>query len=129
MRAVWFTLGWMNVGLGLIGAVLPLMPTTVFLIVAAACFARCSPELERWLVEHPRLGAALRDWRRHGAIRPAAKRAAILAMALSMAPTILLGAPAWVAIAQGAALAAVAAFLITRPNPPPDATADDRRAE
>jgi uncharacterized membrane protein YbaN (DUF454 family) len=121
MRAVWFTLGWMNVGLGLIGAVLPLMPTTIFLIVAAGCFARSSPELERWLVEHPRFGPPLRDWRAHGAIRPAAKRAAVLAMALSMAPTVILGAPVWVMATQAVALTAVAAFLITRPAPPLDA--------
>lgn len=118
MRAVWFTIGWMNVGLGVIGAVLPLMPTTVFLIAAAWCFARSSPELERWLVDHPRLGPPLRDWRAHGAIRPAAKRLAVLTMAVSLAPTILLGAPVWVAAIQGAALTAVAAFLLTRPTPP-----------
>jgi uncharacterized membrane protein YbaN (DUF454 family) len=72
-RWVWLVLGLICVALGFIGAVVPLMPTTVFLIMAAACFAKSSPKLEAWLLDHPRFGPTLRAWRRDRAIPPAAK--------------------------------------------------------
>ena len=72
MRVVYFCMGWVMVALGVIGAVTPLLPTTIFLIAAAGCFARSSPRLEAWLLDHPRFGKPLRDWRAAGAIsRPA----------------------------------------------------------
>lgn len=80
-RYVFFGIGCLMVALGLIGAVVPLMPTTVFLIAAAACFAQSSPRLEAWLLDHPRFGPTLRDWRAHGAISRPAKLTACAGMA------------------------------------------------
>jgi uncharacterized protein len=60
MRIIYFCLGWVMVALGVIGLVMPLMPGVVFLIVAAACFARSSPRLEAWLLAHPTFGKPLR---------------------------------------------------------------------
>lgn len=65
--------GCMLVVLGVVGAFLPVMPTTVFLIGATWCFARSSPRLEAWLLDHPRFGASLRAWREHGSIPRRAK--------------------------------------------------------
>ncbi|MHC1551139.1 YbaN family protein [Phyllobacterium sp. K27] len=67
-RAIYFTLGWIMVVLGFIGVLLPVMPTTIFLILAAWCFGRSSPRFEKWLLEHPVLGPPLIKWREHGAI-------------------------------------------------------------
>ena len=50
MRWLWFAAGWLMVALGFIGAMLPVMPTTIFLIMAVGCFARSSPRFERWLL-------------------------------------------------------------------------------
>ena len=67
-RSIFLGLGFLMVALGMIGAVVPLMPTTIFLIAAAACFARSSPRFEAWLLDHSHFGPILRDWRANGAI-------------------------------------------------------------
>jgi uncharacterized protein len=62
-RWFWFALGWICVALGFIGAVLPVMPSTVFFIAAAACFARSSPRFEAWVLNLPGVGPLVRDYR------------------------------------------------------------------
>jgi len=73
LRFAWLTLGCLFVVMGIIGALLPLMPTTIFLILATGCFARSSPRLESWLLGHSRFGPTLRAWRRDKAIGRKAK--------------------------------------------------------
>jgi uncharacterized membrane protein YbaN (DUF454 family) len=62
-RWVWFAVGWVAVAIGSIGIVVPGLPTTVFFIVAASCFARSSPRFERWVLGLPRVGPLVRDYR------------------------------------------------------------------
>lgn len=63
VRWLWFATGWVAVGLGGVGVVVPGLPTTVFFIVAASCFARSSPRFERWILGLPRIGPMVRDHR------------------------------------------------------------------
>lgn len=121
-RAAWLMLGLVFVALGFIGALLPLMPTTIFLILAAGCFARSSPRLEAWLLSHPRFGPTLRAWRKDGAIGRRAKIMACSGIALGYAlfwwgarPSLL------VDLIVGAVMAGCAAFIVTRPSPIEDA--------
>ncbi|MGF1658288.1 MAG: YbaN family protein [Rubrimonas sp.] len=118
MRAVWFTLGWASVGLGVVGIALPLLPTVPFLLLASFCFARSSQRVHDWLLSHPRFGPPIADWRANGAIRRPVKRLAMLSILASFAIPLALGAAAWVLAVQAGALAAVAVFILTRPEGP-----------
>lgn len=62
-RTAWTVLGLLAVGLGALGIVVPGLPTTVFFIVAAWCFSRSSPRLEQWVLNLPRIGPMVRDYR------------------------------------------------------------------
>jgi len=81
---VYRALGLVSVALGIVGAVLPLLPTTPFLILAAYFFARSHPEWEARLLGHPTVGPAIRAWRDHGAIPRGAKQMATVLMAISV---------------------------------------------
>jgi len=59
VRLLVLFVGWLSVALGFIGIFLPVLPTTPFLLLAAACFVRTSPKFYQWLIDHPRLGKYL----------------------------------------------------------------------
>lgn len=116
-RLIWTLAGCLALTLGLVGIVLPLLPTTPFLLLAAFCFARSSPRLEMWLLEHPRLGPPIRHWRTEGAISRRSKGLALLAMAVTFGVSVLLALPMPVLAVQAVVLSAVLVFLFTRPEP------------
>jgi uncharacterized membrane protein YbaN (DUF454 family) len=118
MRALWLGLGGLFLALGLLGVVLPVLPTTPFMLLAAACFARSSPRLHRWLLGHPVFGPPIRNWEENGAISRPAKRLAVGTMAVVWGVSIFAGLP-WSALAVQTALIGIgAAFVLTRPDGP-----------
>jgi len=119
-RLLLLSIGYASLALAAIGAVLPLMPTTVFLLIAAWCFGRASPALRERLRSHPRFGQSLRDWEEHGIIGRRAKRAATLAMAASWLLVAVAFRNLMVSTVAGACMAAVCAFILTRPSHRPD---------
>lgn len=107
--------GCINVGLGVVGLVLPVMPTTVFLLIALWAFSKCSLRFHRWLYDHPRLGRPLRDWHTNRAIPRRAKLLALTMMGISWLIVTLLIPEGWLLpFIIAACLAPVAAFIVTR---------------
>lgn len=114
-RLLYLGLGFASVALGAAGIVLPLLPTVPFMLLAAFCFARSSPRLEAWIVEHPRFGPHVRAWRERGAISPAGKRAALAAFAFSAVLGIVLLPFPWL-LAPAAAALIGGSWIATRPE-------------
>jgi uncharacterized membrane protein YbaN (DUF454 family) len=117
-RIPYICLGWLMLVLGLIGAFVPLMPTTIFLILASWFFARSSPPLEAWLLGHPRFGATLRAWNETGAVPRGAKAMACIGMMAGFAMFWIGAHPRpWLALAVAGVLFASALYVITRAVP------------
>ena len=112
-RFGYLALGCVLVALGVIGAFLPVMPTTVFLIGALWAFSMSSKRLETWLLEHPRFGPRLVAWREHRVIPRRVKVFAFSSMAASLGVMFVARAPLW-AIASAAALMLVGVIYIAR---------------
>lgn len=107
--------GCISLALGIAGIALPLLPTTPFVLLAAACFAHANPAWEQRLLEHPRYGPSIRAWRERGAVPPTAKRAAALMLAISAIGGWFTLPGAW-RFVPGAVALVVGAWLFTRPD-------------
>lgn len=112
---MWLIAGLVLAALGLAGLILPGLPGVVFLIMAAACFARSSPRLEARLLAHPKTGPAILAWRRSGAVPRRAKTIAGVSMLASLG-LIALTAPPVALVSASIGMAAAASYLFTRPD-------------
>ncbi|MBT1155954.1 YbaN family protein [Aminobacter anthyllidis] len=116
-RAGLVALGVLMLAFGIIGAFLPVMPTTIFLILAAWCFGRSSPRIEAWMLNHPRFGPTLRDWRQYGAVPRKAKIVACLGMASGYGLFFAGARPEpLLAVVVAAFVVAAAIYVTTRPE-------------
>ncbi|RBW48672.1 YbaN family protein [Marinobacter sp. F3R11] len=109
-------LAYVSLGLAAIGVVLPLLPTTPFVLLAAFFASKGSPAFASWLEGHPSFGPAIRDWRRNRVIPVKAKVLACSMMILSWGLLFVAGAAAAVLAVSGIFLLGVASYLLTRPS-------------
>lgn len=115
---LWAGAGFLFLGLGILGALVPIMPTTIFLILAAWAFAESCPAWKDWIFDHPRYGRSVRLWFEHGVIPLNIKRIAIGMMVVSYAFTAWMIGNIWVVLGVGACLLAVSTFIVTRREAP-----------
>jgi uncharacterized protein len=117
VRAAFFAAGLLCLGLGILGVFLPLLPSTPFVLLAAACFARSSGRFYRWLMEHRSFGPLVREWRAYRSIPYRTKLVAIALMAASLAVSIVFFVrPAWLQAALAAFGLGLAAWLYRIPS-------------
>lgn len=114
---MWGALAVLFLAVGAVGVVLPGLPTTPFVLLAAAAAARGSPRLLRRLRSNPRFGRVVRDWQRAGLVPRTAKVAASVGMAVGTAMLAWLVHPWWVSAAVGAVALPAAVWLWRRPEP------------
>lgn len=109
VRWIFLALGVFFVGVGIVGIFLPVLPTTPFMLLAAACFARSSDRFYHWLLNHAVFGRSVREWREHRSIPRRTKWVAILTMAATLAISIVFFIPRgplqWALALLGVALA------------------------
>lgn len=116
-RHVMFGLGILCTIVGIAGIILPGLPGTVFLLIAVWAFSRSSERFHLWLYNHPRFGRGVRAWHEHGVIPTRAKIAAVSMIAFSCFVLLAFVIEDWRAqAATGAVMAAVAAWIATRPG-------------
>ena len=113
-KSTYLGLGFLCVCLGVIGIVVPVMPTTIFLILAVGCFAKSDPRYEQMLLEHPRVGPTLTDWQRTKSIRLRTKFTAIGTIILVFSLSISVMHTDWVKILLGGIGLAVCLYIGTR---------------
>lgn len=122
IRVLCAALGTLFVVVGLVGIFLPVLPTTPFLLLAAACYARSSRRIHGWLLQHAHFGPLIREWHEHRSMPYRAKRRALWLLALSFAISIAFFVPGWAAklamAAAGLVLGAWIARIPSRDAPP-----------
>lgn len=108
------------VALGFVGIMLPLLPTTIFWILAAMCYAKSSPEHYQRILNHSRYGRPVRDFTEHGVISSAGKWAAVTGMSISAIVILLSPLSATTRMITLLVLLAAAVYVVTRPGTAPD---------
>lgn len=119
MRLIFVGCGHLSLALGVVGAFLPLLPTTPFILLAAYFYSRGSERFHRWLYEHPRFGRMLLDWNKHGVIRFRAKVISAVAILVSLSyPLVFLDLHWGIKLAAGFAGMCSLSFILSRPSVP-----------
>ncbi|MDH0749240.1 YbaN family protein [Pseudomonas sp. GD03842] len=112
VRLLLLGIGWLSIALGVIGIFLPVLPTTPFLLLAAACFARSSPRFYQWLVNHPRLGPWIRGYLSGNGMPLKAKVYAIGLMWVSIGVSCWLVPSIWARVFMLVSAVGVTVFIL-----------------
>jgi hypothetical protein len=117
LRAAYLAAGFGFLALGVLGAIVPVLPTTPFVLLAAACFARSSDRFYQWLLDHRYFGPLVREWRQHRSIPYRTKVFAIAMMAATLTVSIVFFVPeGWMQGALAAFGVLLAAWLYRVPS-------------
>lgn len=121
MRYLLFILGWLLFCLGVVGAFLPVLPTTPIMLLALWCFARSSDRFHDWLYTHQFFGPPLQLWHEHRVIPLVAKYTALFFMTASLIYLfVFLTTAVWLKVLMSTGMALGAWFILTKPSLPPE---------
>lgn len=123
-RSLYFALGWLFFCLGALGALLPVLPTTPFMLLALWGFARSSTRFHGWLYNHRLFGPRLQSWHLHRVIPPVVRVGAYVSMLASLSFTAFVAGLHWAIVGATAILMLIGVVYIARcPSRPPDGSA------
>lgn len=114
-RTILIIIGWLAVVLATFGVVLPLLPTTPFLLLAAWCFARSSPRFHYWLLYRSWFGGYLRHWQKHRALPPGTKPKAMIFIVITFAVSLYLVNLLWIRLFLLMMMCALLVFMWRMP--------------
>ena len=118
MRYVYLSIGFLCVAVGFIGIVVPGIPTTPLILLAAWAFARSSKRFELWLLRHRVFGRLIEDWRNHRGISRKGKITAVVLIVPTFSATIFFAFSFVFDLVFGIFGIALCVYLVTRPEPP-----------
>ena len=122
MRIIFLVCGHLSLAIGVVGALLPILPTTQFVLLAAYFYSKGSGRFHRWLSAHPKFGPILLDWQKHGVIRIRAKIISTFLVLCSLAYPLLFREFHWgLKISSGCIGLCVLSFILSRPSVPKQA--------
>lgn len=117
LRIIYHVIGLLMIVLAIIGAILPIMPTVPFLLVASWCFARSSPRFHNWLHNHKVFGPPIKQWEEQGVISPFVKILAVGGMSVGFCSFLLIAKPVlWLTICVAIVLILISVYILTRPS-------------
>ncbi|MGO1001078.1 YbaN family protein [Lysobacter sp. CA196] len=117
-RWAWKLLAYASLALGVIGIVVPGLPTVPFVLLSAFAAGRGSERLHAWLLGHRQFGPIIRDWEKHGAVSRRSKWLAVSMMSVCAVIMFLTSPKLWMAMTGTAIMTVVAVWLWRRPEPP-----------
>lgn len=117
-KPVFFTIGILSLSLGYVGIVVPGLPTTVFILIAAWAFSKCSTKFTYWIENHRLFGPMVLNWQQYRGLSRRAKKVAILTLIPTFAFTIFIAFSMIGDLIFGFFGIALCTWLATRPEPP-----------
>ncbi len=115
-KAFYLGTGFVLVGIGFLGMILPILPGIPFFVAALFCFERSSHRMRQWLLQHPWIGPGLTDWHQRGAISRKLKFVSLVMMAAAVPVISALAVPIAAKITAMVALSIAAIFILSRPH-------------
>lgn len=115
-KTIWFVIGVVALILGGLGVILPILPTTPFILLSAFAFGKSIPAWRRWLIENKTFGPMIKDWEATGAIAPRYKAIAFVMMLAALALSFYMSIKPAIITVQILCMLAAFWFILTRPN-------------
>lgn len=130
LKPLLLLLGLVFFGLGFVGAFIPGLPTTPFMLLALWCFARSSERFHQWLLHHKIFGPPIQRWEKHRVISLKAKAIAVVSMALSFGYLLYFRETSlWVLLMTGSVMGYGAWYILTKPSVAPSSDGEVVRGE
>jgi len=115
IRILLISAGWLSIALGVLGVMLPLLPTTPFILLAAACFAKSSPSFHNWLLTHRHLGPIIRQYQSGNGLPRRVRQRALAILWASMSLSMWIIGQWWAVVVLGTIGACVTIYLCRLP--------------